>query len=85
MNALTIIAHSKPDCLERILQRVRHRGFTIQKLSVQFEATEYQIFLTVNDSRPIRHLITQIQKLQDIVDVQVCQKNSGETTYAKSA
>ncbi len=66
---LTLKAHQRPETLERILRVVRHRGFALCTLSAEIQQKELVLSLVVQSSRELSLLVTQLEKLIDIVEV----------------
>ncbi|MGF1763315.1 acetolactate synthase 2 small subunit [Aliivibrio kagoshimensis] len=70
---LNIEANDRPVLLERVLRVIRHRGFTILKVT----ATQNQsnkiakIEIIVESERPISLITNQVEKLWDIRTVDV--------------
>ncbi|AAU38829.1 IlvH protein [[Mannheimia] succiniciproducens MBEL55E] len=68
-NELTIVAHHRPEILERILRVVRHRGFTVIKLKMNLENGKIWLDFVVEGERDICLLVHQLVKLEDIIDI----------------
>ncbi|QIM69351.1 acetolactate synthase 2 small subunit [Basfia succiniciproducens] len=68
-NELTIVAHHRPEILERILRVVRHRGFTVIKLKMNLENGKIWLDFVVEGERDICLLAHQLVKLEDIIDI----------------
>lgn len=66
---LTLKAHQRPEALERILRVVRHRGFELCTLSAEIQQKVLVLSLVVQSSRELSLLVTQLEKLIDIVEV----------------
>ena len=73
---LAIQARSCPEILERILRVVRHRGFNICAMKMDLakgsEGDNVNIELTISSLRPLALLCTQLVKLADVADVEIC-------------
>ncbi|WP_144394873.1 acetolactate synthase 2 small subunit [Pleionea sediminis] len=86
--SLTMLVRQQLGCLERILRVVRHRGFTINDLSVTPDAlaNHYVMTLSVESSRGINLLTNQLVKLFEVEELTLDsgQKVKG-VNYAKSA
>ncbi|HTN35354.1 MAG TPA: ACT domain-containing protein [Marinobacter sp.] len=59
--------------LERLCQVVRIRGFRIAKMAVEAADNKLDIALTIQGSRPIAMLQTQLEKLQTVARVELKQ------------
>lgn len=68
-NELTIVAHHRPETLERILRVIRHRGFTVVKLKMNLENGKIWLDFEVEGERDICLLVHQLVKLEDIIDI----------------
>lgn len=75
---LTITADDKQVVLERILQVARYRGFLISGINAQVNTGNNigTIVLNVKSERSIELLVDQINKLIDIIDVKVDNKEA---------
>ncbi|WP_257263932.1 acetolactate synthase 2 small subunit [Endozoicomonas sp. ONNA2] len=69
---LHIQCHQQPDVVERILRVIRHRGFTLQAMSMTPSncGGKIELCMTVSSSRPAHLLVTQVEKLHDVVVVE---------------
>ncbi|OBU09386.1 acetolactate synthase 2 small subunit [Morganella psychrotolerans] len=76
MHQLAIQARSCPEILERVLRVVRHRGFNICAMKMDLakgsEGDNVNIELTISSLRPLALLCTQLVKLADVADVEIC-------------
>ncbi|MGV3345744.1 acetolactate synthase 2 small subunit [Enterobacteriaceae bacterium LUAb1] len=70
---LSVEASFRPEILERILRVIRHRGFQVCMMNmVSSDSTNrITIDLTVVSHRPVSLLLTQLNKLTDVVSAQV--------------
>lgn len=70
---LNIEANDRPVLLERVLRVIRHRGFTILKVTAtQNQSNKIaQIEIIVESERPISLITNQVEKLWDIRTVDV--------------
>lgn len=68
---LTIVAHHRPEVLERILRVIRHRGFVVNTMNMKLDNEKVWLDIQVTSSREISLLINQLAKLYDVVDVSV--------------
>lgn len=59
--------------LERLCQVVRIRGFRIAKMAVETAEDKLAIALTVQGSRPVSMLQTQLEKLHTVMRVELSQ------------
>ncbi|WP_257294408.1 acetolactate synthase 2 small subunit [Endozoicomonas sp. YOMI1] len=66
---LQMQCHKQPDVLERILRVIRHRGFTLNTMSMTPShcGGKIELSMTVSSPRPAHLLITQVEKLHDVV------------------
>lgn len=64
-----LTANQRPETLERILRVVRHRGFTVMKLSSEVEEGILSLQATVQSERDIALLIYQLEKLPDVISI----------------
>ncbi|MCK3658177.1 acetolactate synthase [Pasteurellaceae bacterium Pebbles2] len=69
LTELTVVAHHRPEVLERLLRVIRHRGFVVHKMTMQLENEKIWLDLTLASRRDIGLLINQLAKLYDVVDV----------------
>lgn len=74
---LIILADDKQVVLERILQVTRYRGFLINGINAQVNTGTSigTIELMISSDRPIELLVDQINKLIDIKEVKVDNRN----------
>lgn len=70
---VTLQARSNPETLERILRVVRHRGFRVCAMNMVSlaEAGNIHIELTVASQRPVDLLFNQLNKLVDVIRVEI--------------
>lgn len=72
---INIEARSNPETLERILRVVRHRGF--QMCSMRAKAANNVLSIDIKfivlGSRPVDLLFEQLNKLEDVERVSICQ------------
>ncbi|WP_396021372.1 acetolactate synthase 2 small subunit [Aeromonas rivuli] len=70
INTLEIHATSRPEVMERVLRVVRHRGFHLKALNMEASAEQdcqqLRITVTVESTRPIAQLWSQLVKLVDV-------------------
>ncbi|MGM0953621.1 MAG: ACT domain-containing protein [Pseudomonadota bacterium] len=59
--------------IERLCQVVRIRGFRIASMAVETAGDHFEITLTLEGSRPVAMLQSQLEKLQTVVEVAVKQ------------
>ena len=64
--------------LERLCQVVRIRGFRIAKMTMESSDEALDIALTLEGSRPIGMLQSQLEKLQTVVGVELAGGASAE-------
>ncbi|TCP94857.1 acetolactate synthase small subunit [Cricetibacter osteomyelitidis] len=68
---LTLIAHHRPEVLERILRVVRHRGFVITEMTMQLKDEKVQLDFSVKSDRTSSLLVNQLVKLYDVETVEL--------------
>ena len=59
--------------LERILRVVRHRGFRLVQLEMNSSETQIELAFKVAGERPIENLVSQLDKLFDVQQIDVQQ------------
>ncbi len=59
--------------LERLCQVVRVRGFTISRMTMESAGAHLDIALTLEGSRPVSMLQSQLEKLHTVAEVAVVQ------------
>ena len=61
--------HKQPDVVERILRVIRHRGFTLNTMSMTLShcGEKIELSMSVSSLHPAHLLITQVEKLHDVV------------------
>ncbi|MFK0569884.1 acetolactate synthase 2 small subunit [Endozoicomonas sp.] len=61
--------HKQPDVVERILRVIRHRGFTLDEMNMTPSncGQRIELLMIVSSTRPAHLLMTQVQKLHDVV------------------
>ena len=64
--------------LERLCQVVRIRGFRIAKMAMESSGEALDIVLTLEGSRPIGMLQSQLEKLQTVIGVELTGGASAE-------
>lgn len=62
--------------LERLCQVVRVRGFRIAKMTMESHGDALDIALTLEGTRPIGMLQSQLEKLQTVVGVKLAKETS---------
>jgi acetolactate synthase II small subunit len=70
---LTLQAQWRPEVLERILRVVRHRGFRLLQLEMNSSETQIELAFKVAGERPIENLVSQLDKLFDVQQIDVQQ------------
>ena len=78
---LHIQCHQQPDVVERILRVIRHRGFTLNTMSMAPSNCGGKIeqCMTVSSPRPAHLLVTQVEKLHDVVELRCVDATSNNT------
>ncbi|WP_371924795.1 acetolactate synthase 2 small subunit [Endozoicomonas sp. SCSIO W0465] len=66
---LHLQCQQQPDVVERVLRVIRHRGFTLNSMSMAPSncGEKIELSMTVSSRRPAHLLITQVEKLHDVV------------------
>jgi acetolactate synthase II small subunit len=77
-HTLKITASDQPTVLERLLQVSRYRGFTVTGMTMfpSNESKQLDIELSVASEQPVANLEKQLNKLFDILDVNVENKET---------
>ena len=77
---LDIKADDKPVLMERVLRVVRHRGFVVKQVAgtQNHESKIASVEIIVDSDRPISFLTNQIEKLWDVISVDVIKINNNE-------
>lgn len=77
---LDIKADDKPVLLERVLRIVRHRGFTVRQVAgtQNHQSKIASVEIIVDSDRPITFLTHQIEKLWDVISVDVIKIDNNE-------
>jgi|GEM_PF-53212 len=68
---LKVLADNQPAVMERLLQVTRYRGFNVTALNMQQVKTNQQLefSLVLDSERPIKLLLSQLNKLVDVTKV----------------
>lgn len=66
---LELVARHRPEVLERILRVARHRGFTVTTMEMTLIETQVRLKIIVKSDRTLDLLVSQLEKLPDIVTV----------------
>lgn len=66
---IDLTAQHRPEVLERILRVIRHRGFTVTQMDMQLIDDKVRLKFTVKSDRTLDLLVSQLEKLPDIVTV----------------
>jgi acetolactate synthase II small subunit len=77
---LDIKAEDKPVLLERVLRVVRHRGFIVKQVAgtQNHHSKIASVEIIVDSDRPISFLTNQIEKLWDVISVEVTKIDNNE-------
>ncbi|MGC9403934.1 acetolactate synthase 2 small subunit [Vibrio genomosp. F10] len=77
---LDIKADDKPVLLERVLRVVRHRGFVVKQVAgtQNHDSKIASVEIIVDSDRPIEFLTNQIEKLWDVISVEVTKIDNNE-------
>lgn len=76
---LQLQCHKQPDVVERVLRVIRHRGFTLNTMSMAPSncGQKIELSMTLSSLRPAHLLITQVQKLHDVVTLRCIDSEAG--------
>lgn len=66
---IELTAQHRPEVLERILRVVRHRGFTVTQMDMQLIDDKVRLKFTVKSDRTLDLLVSQLEKLQDVIEM----------------
>ena len=66
---IELTAQHRPEVLERILRIVRHRGFTVTQMDMQLIDDKVQLKFTVKSDRTLDLLVSQLEKLPDVIEI----------------
>ena len=66
---IDLTAQHRPEVLERILRVVRHRGFTVTKMDMQLIDDKVRLKFTVKSDRTLDLLVSQLEKLPDMIEM----------------
>ena len=66
---IDLIAQHRPEVLERILRVVRHRGFTVTQMDMQLIDDKVWLKFTVKSDRTLDLLVSQLEKIYDVVEI----------------
>lgn len=66
---IDLTAQHRPEVLERILRVVRHRGFTVTQMDMQLIDDKVQLKFTVKSDRTLDLLVSQLEKLPDVIEI----------------
>ena len=66
---IELTAQHRPEVLERILRVVRHRGFTVTQMDMQLIDDKVRLKFTVKSDRTLELLVSQLEKLPDVIDM----------------
>ncbi len=66
---IDLTAQHRPEVLERILRVIRHRGFTVTQMDMQLIDNKVRLKFTVKSGRTLDLLVSQLEKLPDIVNI----------------
>ncbi|WP_067515087.1 acetolactate synthase 2 small subunit [Endozoicomonas ascidiicola] len=74
---LHLHCRQQPDVVERILRVIRHRGFTLNAMSMAPSSCgeKIEVAVTVSSSRPLHLLTAQLKKLHDVLNLSVCDES----------
>ncbi|CAM4118818.1 MULTISPECIES: acetolactate synthase 2 small subunit [Vibrio] len=77
---LDIKADDKPVLMERVLRVVRHRGFIVRQVAgtQNHQSKIASVEIIVDSERPITFLTNQIEKLWDVISVDVIKIDNNE-------
>ena len=66
---IELTAQHRPEVLERILRVIRHRGFTVTQMDMQLINDKVRLKFTVKSDRTLELLVSQLEKLPDVVEI----------------
>lgn len=66
---IELTAQHRPEVLERILRVIRHRGFTVTQMDMQLIDDKVRLKFTVKSDRTLVLLVSQLEKLPDIFNI----------------
>ena len=66
---IELTAQHRPEVLERILRVVRHRGFTVTQMDMQLIDDKVRLKFTVKSDRTLELLLSQLEKLPDVMEI----------------
>lgn len=69
---IDLTAQHRPEVLERILRVVRHRGFTVTQMDMQLIDDKVRLKFTVKSDRTLDLLVSQLEKIYDVVEIKKC-------------
>lgn len=66
---IELTAQHRPEMLERILRVIRHRGFTVTQMDMQLINDKVRLKFTVKSDRTLDLLVSQLEKIYDVVEI----------------
>nr|WP_314401924.1 acetolactate synthase 2 small subunit [uncultured Aggregatibacter sp.] len=66
---IDLTAQHRPEVLERILRIARHRGFTVTQMDMQLIDDKVRLKFTVKSDRTLDLLVSQLEKLPDVIEI----------------
>lgn len=66
---IELTAQHRPEVLERILRVIRHRGFTVTQMDMQLIDDKVRLKFTVKSDRTLDLLVSQLEKLPDVIEM----------------
>ena len=66
---IELTAQHRPEVLERILRVIRHRGFTVTQMNMQLIDDKVRLKFTVKSDRTLDLLVSQLEKLPDVLGI----------------
>ena len=82
--SLSLTTRAQADTLERILRVTRHRGFRVQSLNMELHSSganqQQSMQLIVSSERPLALLLTQLNKLIDVHNIELNEPASASAT-----
>ena len=69
---IDLTAQHRPEVLERILRVIRHRGFTVTQMDMQLIDDKVRLKFTVKSDRTLDLLVSQLEKIYDVVEIKKC-------------
>ena len=69
---IELTAQHRPEVLERVIRVIRHRGFTVTQMDMQLIDDKVRLKFTVKSDRTLDLLVSQLEKIYDVVEIKAC-------------